>query len=177
DLHVRQVLGTTLDENLRMIGDSVAYCKAQGREVIYDAEHFFDGHKANPEYALQTLRAAEAAGASVVVLCDTNGGSLPEQVAERVAAMRAALRCELGIHTHNDCDLAVANTLAAVRQGATQVQGTINGIGERCGNADLVSVIANLALKYEHEVLQPGSLQRLTEVSRYVYEVANMNYR
>jgi 2-isopropylmalate synthase len=177
DLHVRQVLGTTLDENLRMISDSVAYCKAQGREVIYDAEHFFDGYKANPEYALQTLRAAEAAGAAVIVLCDTNGGSLPEQVAERVAAVRAALRCELGIHTHNDCDLAVANTLAAVRQGATQVQGTINGIGERCGNADLVSIIANLALKYGHDVLRPGSLQRLTEVSRYVYEIANMNFR
>jgi 2-isopropylmalate synthase len=110
-------------------------------------------------------------------LCDTNGGNLPEQVAERVAAVRAALRCELGIHTHNDCDLAVANTLAAVREGATQVQGTMNGIGERCGNADLVSIIANLALKYGHDVLRPGSLQRLTEVSRYVYEIANMNFR
>jgi 2-isopropylmalate synthase len=177
DLHVRQVLGTTLEENLRMIADSVAYCRSQGREVLYDAEHFFDGYQANPEYALATLRAAENAGASVVILCDTNGGSLPEQVAERVSAVRAALRCELGIHTHNDCDLAVANTLAAVQQGAAQVQGTINGIGERCGNADLVSIIANLALKYEHEVLQPGSLPRLTEVSRYVYEIANMNFR
>jgi 2-isopropylmalate synthase len=177
DLHVRQVLNTTLEENLRMIADSVAYCRSQGREVLYDAEHFFDGYKANPEYALETLRAAEAAGATVVILCDTNGGSLPEQVAERVAAVRAALRCELGIHTHNDCDLAVANTMAAVRQGATQVQGTMNGIGERCGNADLVSVLANLALKYGHDVLRPGSLQRLTEVSRYVYEVANMNFR
>src|SRR5205085_1877599 len=177
DLHVREVLGTTPDENLRMIADSVAYCRSQGREVLYDAEHFFDGYKANPEYALQTLRAAEAAGASVVILCDTNGGSLPEQVAERVAAVRAALRCELGIHTHNDCDLGVANTLAAVRQGATQVQGTINGIGERCGNADLVSIISNLALKYGHEVLQPGSLVRLTELSRYAYELANMNFR
>jgi 2-isopropylmalate synthase len=177
DLHVREVLGTTPEENLRMIADSVAYCRSQGREVLYDAEHFFDGWKANPEYALETLRVAEAAGASVVILCDTNGGTLPEQVAERVAAVRAVLRCELGIHTHNDCDLSVANSLAAVRQGATQVQGTINGIGERCGNADLVSVIANLALKYGHEVLQPGSLQRLTEVSRYVYEIANMNFR
>jgi 2-isopropylmalate synthase len=177
DLHVREVLGTTLEENLRMIADSVAYCKAQGREVHYDAEHFFDGYKANPEYALATLRAAEAAGARVVILCDTNGGSMPEQVAERVSAVRDALRCELGIHTHNDCDLAVANTLAAVRQGATQVQGTVNGIGERCGNADLVSILANLALKYGHDVLRPGSLQRLTEVSRYVYETANMNFR
>ncbi|HKI32863.1 MAG TPA: citramalate synthase [Gemmataceae bacterium] len=177
DLHVREVLGTTLEENLRMIADSVAWCRSRGREVFYDAEHFFDGYKANPEYALETLRAAEAAGAAVVILCDTNGGTLPEQVAERVAAVRAALRCDLGIHTHNDCDLAVANTLAAVRQGATQVQGTINGIGERCGNADLVSLIANLALKYGHDVLQPGSLQRLTEASRYVYEIANMNFR
>jgi 2-isopropylmalate synthase len=177
DLHVRQVLGTTLEENLSMIADSVAYCRSQGREVLYDAEHFFDGYKANPEYALETLRAAEAAGASVVILCDTNGGTLPEKVAECVAAARAALRCGLGIHTHNDCDLAVANTLAAVRQGATQVQGTMNGIGERCGNADLVSVLANLALKYDHDVLRPGSLQRLTEVSRYVYEIANMNFR
>jgi len=177
DLHVRQVLGTTLEENLRMIADSVGYCRAQGREVLYDAEHFFDGYKANPEYALATLRAAESAGAAVVILCDTNGGSLSEQVAERVAVVRAALRCELGIHTHNDCDLGVANALAAVRQGATQVQGTINGIGERCGNADLVSIIANLALKYGDEVLQPDSLQRLTEVSRYVYEIANMNFR
>ncbi len=177
DLHVREVLGTTPDENLRMIADSVGYCRSQGRTVFYDAEHFFDGYKANPDYALATLRAAEEAGAEVVILCDTNGGSLPEQVAERVAAVRAALRCRLGIHTHNDCDLAVANTLAAVRQGATQVQGTMNGIGERCGNADLVSIIANLALKYGHEVLQPGSLQRLTEVSRYVYETANMNFR
>jgi 2-isopropylmalate synthase len=177
ELHVREVLGTTPEENLRMIADSVAYCKSQGRQVFYDAEHFFDGYKANPEYALQTLRAAEAAGAAVVILCDTNGGTLPEQVAERVAAVRAALRCDLGIHTHNDCDLAVANTLAAVRQGATQVQGTINGIGERCGNADLVSILANLALKYGHDVLRPGSLSRLTEVSRYVYETANMNFR
>src|SRR5262249_14222378 len=128
DLHVRQVLGTTLEENLAMIADSVAYCRSQGRDVLYDAEHFFDGYKANPEYALETLRTAEAAGATVVILCGTNGGTLPEQVAERVAAVRAALRCGLGIHTHNDCDLAVANTLAAVRQGATQVQGTMNGI-------------------------------------------------
>jgi 2-isopropylmalate synthase len=177
DLHVRDILGTSLDENLRMIADSVAFCKAAGREVFYDAEHFFDGYKANPEYALQTLRAAEQAGASVVILCDTNGGSLPEQVAERTAAVRAALRCEIGIHCHNDCELAIANTLAAVRAGATQVQGTINGLGERCGNADLCSVIANLALKYDHLMLRPGSLQRLTETSRYVYELANMNFR
>lgn len=177
DFHVTNVLGATLDENLRMIADSVAYCKSQGREVFYDAEHFFDGYKANPEYALRTLKAAEGAGASVVILCDTNGGTMPERMAELVAEVRRHLRCEVGIHCHNDCDLAVANTLAAVRAGATQVQGTFNGIGERCGNVDLVSVIANLVLKYGYDVLHAGSLQRLTEASRYVYELANMNFR
>jgi 2-isopropylmalate synthase len=177
DFHVTHVLGATLDENLRMIADSVAYCRSKGREVFYDAEHFFDGYRANPEYALRTLKAAEEAGASVVILCDTNGGTMPERVAELVTEVRRHLRCEVGIHCHNDCDLAVANTLAAVRAGVTQVQGTFNGIGERCGNVDLVSVIANLALKYRYEVLFPDSLQRLTEVSRYVYELANMNFR
>src|SRR5262245_44487177 len=177
DFHVTDVLGATLDENLRMISDSVAHCKAQGREVFYDAEHFFDGFKANPEYALKTLKAAASAGASVVILCDTNGGTMPERVAEVVQTVRGELPCEIGIHTHNDCELAVANSLAAVRAGATQVQGTMNGIGERCGNVDLVSVIANLALKYGYEVLHRDSLERLTETSRYVYELANMNFR
>ncbi len=177
DLHVREILGTTLDENLKMIADSVACCKKAGREVFYDAEHFFDGYKHNPEYALETLRAAQEAGASVVILCDTNGGTLPDEVAERVTAVRRHLTVDLGIHCHNDSDVAVANTLAAVRCGATQVQGTINGIGERCGNVDLVSVVANLALKLGYKVLSPDSLQRLTEVSRFVYETANMNFR
>jgi 2-isopropylmalate synthase len=178
DLHVREVLGTTPEENLRMIADSVAHCKAGGREVFYDAEHFFDGARHNWEYALQTLRAAHQAGAAVLILCDTNGGTLPDEIAARTAQVRKALpQAEIGIHCHNDCDVAVANTLAAVAQGSTQVQGTVNGIGERCGNVDLVSVIANLALKLGHEALAPGSLVRLTEVSRYVYETANMNYR
>jgi 2-isopropylmalate synthase len=177
DFHVTNVLGTTLDENLRMIGDSVAFCKSQGREVFYDAEHYFDGFRANPEYAIQTLQAAAGAGASVVILCDTNGGTMPERIAEVVTVVKRELRGEVGIHCHNDCELAVANTLAAVRAGATQVQGTVNGIGERCGNVDLVSAIANLALKYGHDVLHPGSLARLTETSRYVYELANMNFR
>jgi 2-isopropylmalate synthase len=177
DLQVREVLGTTLEENLRMIADSVAYCKAAGREVFYDAEHFFDSFQHNPEYALRTLRAAQDAGASVVILCDTNGGTLPDEIAARVEQVRRALQIEIGIHCHNDCDVAVANTLAAVSRGATQVQGTINGIGERCGNVDLISVLANLALKRGYEVLRPGSLERLTEVSRYVYEIANMNFR
>jgi 2-isopropylmalate synthase len=177
DLHVREVLGTTLDENLRMIADSVRHCASAGREVFYDAEHFFDGYRHNPEYALQTLAAAQDAGASVIILCDTNGGTLPEEIAGAVEVVRRSLRVGLGIHCHNDCDVAVANSLAAVSRGATQVQGTMNGIGERCGNADLVSLIANLTLKRGYDVLAPESLQRLTELSRYVYEKANMNYR
>jgi 2-isopropylmalate synthase len=177
DLHVREVLNTTLEENLSMIADSVAACVAAGREVFYDAEHFFDGLRHNSTYALQTLRTAQDAGASVIILCDTNGGSLPEEIAAGVAQAKSAVRAAVGIHCHNDCDVAAANTLAAVAQGATQVQGTINGLGERCGNADLVSIIANLALKRGLEVLQPGSLGRLTEVSRYVYEIGNMNFR
>lgn len=177
DMHVTEVLGTTLEENVRMIADSVAYCKEAGREVFYDAEHFFDGFRMNAEYALQTLRAAQIAGASCIILCDTNGGSLPEDIANALQEVHRVLDAPIGIHCHNDCDVAVANSLTAVLRGATQVQGTINGIGERCGNADLVSVIANLALKRGYEVLRPGSMERLTEVSRYVYEVANMNFR
>ena len=176
-MHVHEVLGTTLDENIAMIADSVAYCVENGREVFYDAEHFFDGFRHNADYALRTLTAAEQAGATVIILCDTNGGTLPDEIANTVAAVRRHLRVELGIHCHNDCDVAVANTLAAVSHGATQIQGTINGLGERCGNVDLVSVIANLSLKRGYDVLIPGSLPRLTEVSRYCYETANMNFR
>jgi 2-isopropylmalate synthase len=177
DFHVTDVLGTTLDENLAMIADTVSHCKSLGRTVFYDAEHFFDGFSANSEYAVRTLLAAAGAGAECVILCDTNGGTMPERVADLVKQVKWELPCEVGIHCHNDCDLAVANTLAAVRAGATQVQGTLNGLGERCGNVDLVSVVANLALKYGREVLVPGSLPRLTEVSRYAYELANMNFR
>src|SRR5438874_2516801 len=178
DFQVKEVIGTNLDENLRMIADSVAHCKAQGREVMYDAEHCFDGFKHNPEYALRTLQAAHDAGASVLIMCDTNGGTLPEEVAQRVEAVKRGIPgAVVGIHCHNDCDVAVANTLAAVAKGATQVQGTINGIGERCGNVDLISVVANLDLKRKCDVLRPDSLPRLTELSRYVYEVANMNFR
>src|SRR5262245_21026171 len=147
DLHVTEVLGVSLEENLRMIRESIAYLKSNGREVFYDAEHFFDGFQRNREYALQTLKAAEEAGASVIILCDTNGGSLTCRVDEFVRTARQALRVPIGIQCHNDCDVAVANSLTAVKAGATQVQGTINGIGERCGNVDLVSVIANLGLK------------------------------
>jgi 2-isopropylmalate synthase len=179
DLHATEVLGVSLEENLRMIADSVAYLAAHTPEVVYDAEHFFDGYKRNPDYALRTLAAAAESGAAWLVLCDTNGGSLPGEVAAIVAEVRRNFGVPVGIHTHNDGELAVANTLAAVERGAAHVQGTINGIGERCGNADLVSIVANLALKYpgDYDVLQPGRLVRLTEVSRYVYETANMNFR
>ena len=178
DFHATEILRVSLDENLAMIADSVRYLREQGREVIYDAEHFFDGWKANPDYARQTLRAAAEAGASIVVLCDTNGGSMPELVAELTRAAADSIAVPVGIHCHNDCELAVANSLAAVDAGAVQVQGTLNGIGERCGNADLISVIANLALKKRgYEVLTEGALERLTELSRYVYETANMHLR
>ncbi len=178
DLHVREVLGVSLEENLRMISDSVGFCGSRVPEVLYDAEHFFDGFKKNRDYALQSLQAAAKAGARWIILCDTNGGALPEEVAEALTQVRKAVDVPIGIHTHNDGELAVANTLAAIRQGATQIQGTINGIGERCGNVDLCSAIANLALKYEgYELLRPGSLGKLAEVSRYVYETANMNFR
>jgi 2-isopropylmalate synthase len=177
DFQVAQVLGTSLEENLAMIADSVRYCVSQGREVFYDAEHFFDGYRANPEYALKAVQTAAEAGARVVILCDTNGGTMPERIFELVSKVKQSVSCGIGIHPHNDCELAVANSLAAVNAGATQVQGTMNGIGERCGNVDLVSVIANLALKYKRDVLLPGSLPRLTEASRYVYEIANLNFR
>jgi 2-isopropylmalate synthase len=178
DLHVRDVLEVSLHENIRMIADSVAFCAAHAPEVIYDAEHFFDGFKRNPEYALATIQAAAEAGAAWVVLCDTNGGALPEEIGVAVSQVVKELKVPLGIHTHNDGDLAIANSLAAVRRGALQVQGTINGLGERCGNADLCSVVSNLALKCDgYSVLLPGTLARLSELSRYVYEIANMNFR
>lgn len=158
DLHVHDVLGVSLEENLRMIGDSIAYCASREKEVIYDAEHFFDGLKRNPDYAIRTIEAAAAAGAAAIVLCDTNGGALPDEVAQAVLQVGREVSVPLGIHTHNDGDLAVANALAAVAHGARQVQGTINGLGERCGNVDLCSVVANLALKYpDYSVLAPES--------------------
>ncbi|MHB0959042.1 MAG: citramalate synthase [Pirellulaceae bacterium] len=181
DFHALEVLRVTLDENLAMIRESIAYLAQLGREVIYDAEHFFDGWKRNPEYAAKTIRAAADAGATLVVLCDTNGGSLPEEITELTRQACQAVQefgIGIGIHCHNDCDLAVANSLAAVDAGAVQVQGTINGFGERCGNANLISVIPNLALKKAgFEVLGGRSLERLTELSRFVYEIANMNFR
>jgi len=178
DLHVREVLRVSEDENLAMIADSVGLCAAAGREVIYDAEHFFDGWLANPDYAVKTLQAARDAGAGCLALCDTNGGAMPEQIEACLKAILQALgEAHIGIHTHNDNALAVANTLTAVRCGATHVQGTINGIGERCGNADLTAVVANLVVKYGYDCLRPNTLAQLTEVSRFVYEVANLNLR
>ncbi|HSG70653.1 MAG TPA: citramalate synthase, partial [Planctomycetaceae bacterium] len=177
DLHVNEVLRVDEAENLAMIRDSVAYLVSEGRELVYDAEHFFDGYRANPEFALKTIQAAQEGGASIVVLCDTNGGSLPEGIAEAVEAARRALSIPVGIHTHNDGDLATINSLVAVDHGAIQVQGTINGIGERCGNADLISVLGNHCLKKGHTALNGDGLQHLTELSRYVYELANMNFR
>jgi len=173
-LHVTDVLRTTLADNLRIIEQSLAYLKAQGRHVIYDAEHFFDGYQADPAYALETLRAAVRGGAETVVLCDTNGGSMPWEVAEIVRAVKESLPHPLGIHTHDDGECAVANTLAAVREGAVQVQGTINGYGERCGNADLCSVIPNLELKLDLRCLPEGRLAQLSEISHLVAEVANL---
>ena len=172
DLHVREALRTSLDENLAMIEDSVRYLKGRGLEVIYDAEHYFDGWKANPAYALATLAAARRGGADIVVLCDTNGGSLPFDIRDGVEAALGA--GPVGIHTHNDSDVGVANAIVAVRAGAVHVQGTINGIGERCGNANLISLIPNLQLKLGYACVPDASLPRLGELSRIVSELANM---
>jgi 2-isopropylmalate synthase len=174
-LHVDRVLETTHDENLRMIEESVAWLKAAGREVVYDAEHFFDGYDLDSAYALATLDAAAAAGADCLVLCDTNGGALPDAVRERICLVRDRQRTPVGIHPHNDAGLAVANALAAVQAGAVQVQGTINGYGERCGNLDLIALVATLQLKAGIPVLDPDALSHLTEVSQFVAEVANQH--
>jgi 2-isopropylmalate synthase len=176
-LHVTKVLGTTPEENLAMIGDSVAHLKRAGRHVVYDAEHFFDGYRAGPEYALAAVRAAAEAGADWVVLCDTNGGSLPGTITEVVTAVRRAIPTPLGIHTHNDSELAVANALAAVEAGCTQVQGTMNGWGERCGNANLISIIPALQIKMGRRCVPDEHLARLTELSRTVSEIANIRPR
>ncbi|MDQ2711085.1 MAG: citramalate synthase [Acidobacteriota bacterium] len=177
DFHVRTALGVTEEENLNMISDTVRYLIEHGREVVYDAEHFFDGYTANPSYALETLRAAKSAGADVLCLCDTNGGALPRRIAEVVTEVRKHFEGVLGIHCHNDSELAVANTLAAVEAGATHVQGTINGYGERCGNANLCSIMGNLELKLGHTTIGSENLKSLTNVSRFVAEMANLAVR
>jgi len=179
-LHVREVLQATPEENLAMVGDSVAFSVAAGRETIYDAEHYFDGYKGDPAYALATLRAARDAGATTLVLCETNGGALPDEVAEITRASIAALAEDgkpevvWGIHCHNDSELAVANSLAAVAAGARHVQGTVNGYGERCGNANLVSILADLELKTKYQPVPSGRLGELTELARYVAEIVNI---
>ena len=173
-LQVSQVLETTLDENVNMIADSIRYLKAKGLTVFFDAEHFFDGFKANADYALRCLTAAAEAGTDCLVLCDTNGGTLPEEITTAVEAAKGVTSVPLGIHAHNDAELAVANTLAAVSVGAVQVQGTINGYGERCGNANLCSIIPALKLKMGISCVTDEQLAKLTEVSHYVSEIANL---
>ena len=173
-LHVTEVLRTTLDDNLRIIEQSLAYLKAQNRRVIYDAEHFFDGYKADPAYTLETLKAAVRGGAETLVLCDTNGGTLPWELAEIIRAVKAAVNHPLGIHVHNDGDCAVANTITAIREGAVQAQGTINGYGERCGNANLCTIIPDLELKLGLQCLPDGHLATLFDVAHFVAEVANL---
>lgn len=180
DLHVTAGLQTTLEENLAMIQDTIEYLRSQGRRVIYDAEHWFDGYKQNRQYALKTLETAMNAGAEWLVFCDTNGGTLPHEISQTVREVFQALPqiqatgVQLGIHTHNDSETAVANAIAAVLEGVTMVQGTINGYGERCGNANLCSLIPNLQLKLGFECIPPAQLEQLTETSRFISEVANL---
>ncbi|MBI1952545.1 MAG: citramalate synthase [Candidatus Omnitrophica bacterium] len=175
DLHVRDALRATLEENLRMIAETVAFLKKHGRTVFYDAEHFFDGFRENPEYALKTLQAAVDSGAGTIILCDTNGGSLPSRLRQVIDEVKGRVTVPLGIHCHNDMDLAVANSIAAVQAGVTQVQGTVNGYGERCGNANLCSILSILQLKMGYPCVAPERLKTLTEVSHYVAEVCNMH--
>lgn len=175
-MHVTEVLRTSLEENLRMIADSVAFLSGNGRRLVYDAEHFFDGYKSDADYALQTLRAAADSGAETLVLCDTNGGSMPWEIEEVVHAVREAVpEARLGIHAHNDGECGVANSVAAVRAGARHVQGTINGYGERCGNANLCAIIPDVELKLGLTCLPPGGLSQLYDLSHFVAEIANLN--
>lgn len=175
DLHATTALGIPLERNLELIANSVAYLNERVDEVIFDAEHFFDGYKNNPEYALQAIQAAQEAGANRIILCDTNGGTLPTEVAEAVKAVKEHMPdANIGIHAHNDSEVAVANSLAAIRLGANQVQGTINGYGERCGNANLCSVIPNLELKMDIETIGKDNMQRLLATSHFVSETANL---
>jgi 2-isopropylmalate synthase len=177
DLHVHRALGITEDANVELISDSVAFLKSHGKEVVFDAEHFFDGYTANPEYALKCLATAKKAGADILVLCDTNGGTLTTRIQEVCAEVRKRFDGVLGIHCHNDSDLAVANTLAAVEEGFTHVQGCMNGYGERCGNTNLCSVIANLELKLGHTTVGRENLATMSTVARFIAELANLPLR
>ncbi|MFY9329993.1 MAG: citramalate synthase [Georgfuchsia sp.] len=174
DFQVSEILRTTPDENVRMIGDTIHHLKQGGLEVVFDAEHFFDGYKANPDYALQTLAAAADAGADCLCLCDTNGGSFPDEIFDIVKVVVGRIDCAIGIHCHNDGEMAVANSVAAVKAGATQVQGTLNGIGERCGNANLCAIIPNLQLKLGFACIPPDRMQHLTSIARSASEIANL---
>ncbi len=173
DLHVTDVIKTTVDENLKMIADSVVFLKKNFREVFYDAEHFFDGYKHNPKYALKTILAAQEAKADCIILCDTNGGALPEEVTKIVKEVKKKIKVSLGIHTHNDQGLAVANSLAAINAGCMQVQGTFNGLGERCGNADLCTIMAILETKMKSKSIPENKIKHLMETSHYISEISN----
>ena len=177
DLHINDVLKVTLEENLAMIRDTVEFLTAKGLSVFYDCEHFFDGYKSNREYALKCISVAQDAGAKAIVLCDTNGGALTSEVSRVIREIQPQVKVKLGIHAHNDSGLAVANSLCAVEAGAGMVQGTINGYGERCGNADLVPVIANLELKLGVHCLPAGKLKELVRISHFVSEISNMRQR
>lgn len=175
DLHVTEILKTNLTENLAMIADSIEYLKSMGKEVFFDAEHFFDGYKNNPRYALKVVKAALVAGADMIIFCDTNGGSMPYEISSVMKKVSSYIPLDIaGIHVHNDCGLAVANSLAAVGEGVKMVQGTINGYGERCGNADLISLIGNLQLKMGKKCLPAESIRQLANLSHYVSDVANI---
>lgn len=175
-LHVHKILNTTLDDNLRMIHESVRFLKSHGREVTYDAEHFFDGYQDNPDYALKTLKAARDGGADFIALCDTNGGTITSRLQAVVEKVKKAIKAPIGIHVHNDAGLAVANSIAAVESGAVQVQGTINGYGERCGNANLCTVIPNLQMKLGYKCIPDGNMKYWVEVARFVDEIANIRH-
>lgn len=175
DFHVEKIIKTTLEENLRMIQETVAFFKEQGKEVIFDAEHFFDGYKANSQYALEALRAAVAGGADWLVLCETNGGAFPSEVAKITSTVLQTLQTKIGIHCHNDGGMAVANSIMAVEAGATQVQGTYIGVGERCGNANLSTIIGNLQLKKGYRCIPENQMQNLTSTARLVAEISNLN--
>ncbi|HOC60413.1 MAG: citramalate synthase [Syntrophaceae bacterium] len=175
DLHVTDILKIDLDENLAMIRESVHYLKSKGKEVLFDAEHFFDGYKNHPRYATRVVKAALDAGADKIVFCDTNGGTMPHEIVDILKKISTVIPLSLsGIHVHNDCGLAVANSIAAVREGVKMVQGTVNGYGERCGNADLLSVIGNLQVKMKMQCLPPDSIRQLTNLSLYISDVANI---
>ena len=177
DMHVDIALGVSKEENLKMIEESIEFLKLNNKKVFFDAEHFFDGFKSNPEYALSVIKCASNAGADAVILCDTNGGSLTEEIKKAVIKAKETIgdKTIVGIHVHNDCELAVSNSICAYETGARQIQGTINGIGERCGNANLTSIIANLELKYKEKVLPKNNLSELTKISRQITDILNLN--